>query len=658
MRDRIIAAFLKDFVAEFGLSDLDESDAFEDFTNYCIISKHHPDEFDPEDVATGGFGDLGLDGLGVLVNDHLVFSEEDVDHLKKSLRRLDVDFIFVQAKTSPHFSGADIGTFISGVRRFLDKEAPAAANETILALHRLKEHIFDSSIDMERSPICHLYYATTGSWKEDQALQAVIDQGVRDIQLTGLFSSVDFHPIDSESLQRIYRELHNKIVREMVFEKHTILPTISGVPEAYIGIVPCEEYLKLICDDDGLLNRRLFYDNVRDFQGNNPVNLEIEQTLLDVSRNDRFALLNNGVTIVASEINKVGANFKLKDFQIVNGCQTSHILYRNRSQLTPTVFLPIKLIVTTDADVTNQVIQGTNRQTEVKLEAFESLAPFQKTLEELYNAMGRDAREPLLYERRSKQYEHLGLRREQIVTLAAQIKCFVATFLNEPQSTHRYYGELLTSYRPRLFNESHSPLPYFVSGAWLAALENLFNRGILPRKWRPWKYQLLMVIRLQNQPSELPPLNSKTIEKYCDVLLEILRDDSKVHLAATRAGQLVEDVRTRMEKQSREPLERTRAFTTALIDAAGGGRNNSARTNQLTGTVNWFSDVKGYGFIDIDDGTQAFVHYTGIISPGYRALLQGQRVRFVPVEKPKGIQPLMSKSLAEISPRLIPQRCR
>ena len=235
------------------------------------------------------------------------------------------------------------------------------------------------------------------------------------------------------------------------------IPQISGVQEAYIGIVPCTEYLKLVCDEDGSLNRRLFFDNVRDFQGNNPVNLEIEATVNDVTRSDRFALLNNGVTVVARGVNKVGERFRLNDYQIVNGCQTTHILCSNRERLTPSTYLPLKLIITTDADVTNQVIQGTNRQTEVKLEAFESLAPFQKKLEELYLAMGRNHEEPLYYERRSKQYHHLEIRHERIISLAAQVNCFLAMFLDEPHSTHRYYGELLNSYRNRLFRESHSP---------------------------------------------------------------------------------------------------------------------------------------------------------------------------------------------------------
>ena len=396
MRDRILTAFLHTFVDKFGLGQLEEPSAFEHLTTHCVISKHTPESFDPGEIMVAGSGDIGLDGVGVLVNDHMVSSVEDVEHFQETLRRLDVQFVFVQAKTSPRFDSADIGTFISGVRQFFQSDPPAAANERISALHGLKEHIFDHSIDMDSVPVCYLYYVTTGHWRGDAAVQARIDQGVDDLRSTDLFSNVAFFPVDAEGLKNLYRELNQKITRQIKFEKHTILPDISNVQEAYIGIVPCQEYLKLICDDQGSLNRRLFYDNVRDFQGHNAVNQEIESTVKDLSRSDRFALLNNGVTIVARDVNKIGAAFKLRDYQIVNGCQTSHILYLNREGLTEHVYVPLKLIVTSDPEVTNQIIQGTNRQTEVKLEAFESLAPFQKVLEEYYCGRGAKSEHPNL----------------------------------------------------------------------------------------------------------------------------------------------------------------------------------------------------------------------------------------------------------------------
>jgi CspA family cold shock protein len=56
-----------------------------------------------------------------------------------------------------------------------------------------------------------------------------------------------------------------------------------------------------------------------------------------------------------------------------------------------------------------------------------------------------------------------------------------------------------------------------------------------------------------------------------------------------------------------------------------------------TGTVKWFSDEKGFGFITPDDGQKdLFVHYTGIESDGYKSLPEGAKVTYEPEDGPKG----------------------
>jgi cold shock protein len=57
-----------------------------------------------------------------------------------------------------------------------------------------------------------------------------------------------------------------------------------------------------------------------------------------------------------------------------------------------------------------------------------------------------------------------------------------------------------------------------------------------------------------------------------------------------------------------------------------------------TGTVKWFNDAKGYGFISREDGADVFVHHTAILAEGFRTLNQGDRVSFEVGEGPKGPQ--------------------
>jgi CspA family cold shock protein len=55
------------------------------------------------------------------------------------------------------------------------------------------------------------------------------------------------------------------------------------------------------------------------------------------------------------------------------------------------------------------------------------------------------------------------------------------------------------------------------------------------------------------------------------------------------------------------------------------------------GTVKWFNDAKGYGFISRDDGRDVFVHYSSILGEGFRTLNQGQKVLYEEQEGQKGL---------------------
>ena len=65
-----------------------------------------------------------------------------------------------------------------------------------------------------------------------------------------------------------------------------------------------------------------------------------------------------------------------------------------------------------------------------------------------------------------------------------------------------------------------------------------------------------------------------------------------------------------------------------------------------TGTVKWFNDAKGFGFITQDNGgPDVFCHHTAIVADGFRTLAEGQKVEFDVTQSPKGPQALSVRTL-------------
>ncbi len=61
-------------------------------------------------------------------------------------------------------------------------------------------------------------------------------------------------------------------------------------------------------------------------------------------------------------------------------------------------------------------------------------------------------------------------------------------------------------------------------------------------------------------------------------------------------------------------------------------------SNLTTGTVKWFNETKGFGFIAVDNGQDVFAHFSEIRANGFKNLLEGQRVQFVVQQGQRGLQ--------------------
>ena len=67
-------------------------------------------------------------------------------------------------------------------------------------------------------------------------------------------------------------------------------------------------------------------------------------------------------------------------------------------------------------------------------------------------------------------------------------------------------------------------------------------------------------------------------------------------------------------------------------------RSIRRKTNMVNGTVKWFNDSKGFGFLEQEGGDDVFVHFSAIAGDGFKSLAEGDSVTFELVKGPKGLQ--------------------
>lgn len=97
-------------------------------------------------------------------------------------------------------------------------------------------------------------------------------------------------------------------------------------------------------------------------------------------------MLNNGVTIVSPDVQLQGNVSHLRNFQIVNGCQTSNVLFENRATLGD-LMVNVKIVETQDEDVFAELVRATNSQSKVDDAQFLSLKPVVRRVEQYFESI-------------------------------------------------------------------------------------------------------------------------------------------------------------------------------------------------------------------------------------------------------------------------------
>jgi hypothetical protein len=578
----VIKSKFEKFREKMDLKDIKEGLAFGQFVNYSLLIGHQPDAFSGDNelfdaVNVDGPDDMGIDGVAVKVNGSLIRSLEDIKDLIEKMDRIDVEFIFIQSKATEHFEKGDLLKFTSGIKDFLSEKQIQPVNEKIQQVIKIKDYLMDECLSkFNDNPNIRLYYVVMGKWCDDPQLVSVADTFKKEIENLNAYNEIIIDFVDSRLFSTILNSNENKF--EIEINALQIMPLLEtdNVDNSCILLCNACELNKLLITPDRLIRKSLFYDNVRDYQGDNNINKEIAKTI--ASEPQKFALLNNGITIVCEMFSQSFTKIRIKNPQIVNGCQTSHVIFntsKNNQELSAKIPVVIKLIATKNDEITNQIVRSTNRQNIVYEEAFETTKPFHKELEEYINAVSPNY-ERFYYERRSKQYSNdVKIKNNVILNLRCITQSFVGMFLNEPHWSHRHEIKLIEMYRNIIFQERQTKMPYFTASLSFYKLEKYFRQNKIDKKYYTFRHHLLMVFR-ESIASNVPNINEeKNIENHCKDILDILLDDKKTYNKIEMAIKHFDDSKEEWIKMGRNisGIKDVKEFTELLLKRCRKGKD-------------------------------------------------------------------------------------
>ena len=335
--------------------------------------------------------------------------------------------------------------------------------------------------------------------------------------------------LDREGLGRAFSKTTAPIEARINAYAIAALPPISGVKEAYLAVVPASSFVNnMLSDGEGRLRAHVFEENVRAFLGaENPVNNAIGETIQGAESRSRFPVLNNGITVVSPDVRVQGLGITLIDFQIVNGCQTSNMLWLNKESLDDSVMIAIKVIETASEDVFSDLVRATNSQTKIDDDQFLSLQPVARRIETYFNSFSADESR-LYFERRDRQYVGQGVPGVKIFDLKLLARCVSAAFLGRPDLSYRFPRKIFSDkvIAGHVFSQDNLDIIYYTSCLIYYRMAILFSNNQLPTEARRFKWHIIALFA-RRVGGGVVPAKDKKIEAWCEQIISTVLNDHK-----------------------------------------------------------------------------------------------------------------------------------
>jgi len=254
----------------------------------------------------------------------------------------------------------------------------------------------------------------------------------------------------------------------------------------------------------------------------------------------------------------------MDNFQIVNGCQTSNVLFEDYSLLLPESTLTVKIIEATDPDVIADVVRATNSQSKVDETQFLSFAKFVRQLERYFSATedipGEETK--LYFERRSGQYKDAGAPKRRIFSIPETCRAVGAMFLRKPELAYRYPTKMISDLQDRLINDKNKEIIYYTAALALYRFKLLASNGRIDSKYSIYKWHILMILGFVSSDKPMPSIQNKKVEAYCKKIIKVCSQPDEDCMALFNQAIAVLDAVGL--KESRDEI-RSLAYTQSIL---------------------------------------------------------------------------------------------
>lgn len=399
-----------------------EDDAFEVFAIEQILKDRDPSDEEIQSGNIGGGGDGGIDGYYFYIDRNLVRGQGF-----SPVASMSAELVLIQATRSPGFGEGKIDKLEKFCHYLLDWEdvnqytnLRQSAKDGIM---RFREN-YEKLLSHHHTLTVEMHYASTSEYEPSSNVLTRIDLLKNYIQKQLSLAQINFTPWGCAKLLGAVREFPNKKLN-LVKVKNFEMPD-----ESVVCLCTVAAYAEFLDDGKGQPRTWMMEPNVRDYQGTNPVNRQIRETLNKSSWTEDFWWLNNGVTILADSCTVTGDKVTIENPELVNGLQSSYEIFNARQN--PSLkdrHVLVKVIVAKEERSKNAIIKATNSQTTVSRVSLNATEPIQFDIED------RLRREGLYYDRRKGKYKLQKKPIKDIVSITALGQSIIAAFLQRPSDS-------------------------------------------------------------------------------------------------------------------------------------------------------------------------------------------------------------------------------